>query len=257
MIIMKKVFLLCIIALMCIGIVFAQDTEQKDNEEPVYVDEKIVSQPDEQIIPTEVYGAAEPMLIAYDTNAEECSCECENKGTGQPMQQGYVPMGQEMKDDDEQGQPQEQGYVPMGQEMKDDSEEEQEGIYFGTDEETQTCDVEKFESRIKQLEAFITANNLEVPAYEYPETAEIVAESTEETTEKDNEQSTEKEEDKQSTEQEKQGQNNQNMGQKVGGFFKKMFGFFQKSPEMTQQTGEQPPEQINEQPAEGTTEQVN
>lgn len=249
---MKKVFLLCVIVLVCIGISFAQNNGQGMNLQPgesigqEMKEGGMYGQPMTQgyipmaqgsgqmaVIPAEVQVPMDEQQNGQAQGTEGCSCECgkENQGQGvgqmgqtaqasqgQPMQQGYVPMGQEMKQGGEQGQPMEQGYMPMGKEMKESGQEQ--GMGQGQMQE-ESCDehVKKLKDWIKQLEEYITENGLTLP--EKPE---------------------EKTESEQTTEQEGT-QTGEQPTQKFKGFFKKIFNFFQKSPstgESSEQTGEEP-----------------
>ncbi len=130
---MKKICLLLIVALLCVGIVFAQNTEVDSGNQPA-----------EQEAEELVQAQAEPV----------CFCDCETQcPTGQPMEQGYMPMGQQMQNGEyEQGQPMQQGYMPMGQEMKEDDKKEECKEY-----------AKKLEQKVKDLEQYILDNGLALP----------------------------------------------------------------------------------------------
>lgn len=225
---MKKVFLLFFIVLVSVGFVFAQNSQNYDAEieqqgqqmegqsmdwqmQPMdgeLIDGQMI---DEQMMQEEEKNKEEQMLIAYDTSEKQnqkCFCDCKQGMQGESMEDGYMPMGQEMKeDDDEQGQPMEDGYVPMGQEMKED-------------EQDKSCKVKiaELQAHIDDLKQFISDNGLTVPETEEAKTEEI-GDMPEE------------------GEQQQNGQYNQMKEQHTQGFkgfFKKFFGFFQSSPSMTE-----------------------
>ncbi len=217
---MKKIMLLCIVLVVCIGVVFAQNNGQ-----------------------------------GMEQGNQECVCDCDKdwSAQGQPMQQGYVPMGQDMKKDDEQG--------DMTQ-VQEKNKEEKKGNneYNGQATETNSCD-EKFafmEAYISELKKFISENGLTPPEPQATEETNEEKKKEEQTEQQDKQKEESGEKEKQGEQQDKQkeesgekekqgeqqpGEMQQEPVQQFKGFFKKMFQFFQKSPDMTQPPKEEPTQQ--------------